>query len=54
MSELIDNCVSLTVTSPPYNVGKLSDLDLDDKKYWKLMESCFQEVYRELQNQEVV
>ena len=46
MSELIDNCVSLTVTSPPYNVGKLSDLDLDDKKYWKLMESCFQEVYR--------
>ena len=31
MSELVDNCISLTVTSPPYNVGKLSDLDLDDK-----------------------
>ena len=24
MGELIDNCVSLTVTSPPYNVVKLS------------------------------
>ena len=33
-------------TSPPYNVGKLSDLDLDDKKYWKMMKSCFEEVYR--------
>ena len=46
MSELVDNCISLTMTSPPYNVGKLSDLDLDDKKYWKLMEQCFKEVYR--------
>ena len=46
MSELVDNCVSLTITSPPYNVGKLSDLDLDEKKYWKLMQKCFQEVYR--------
>ena len=46
MSELVDNCISLTVTSPPYNVGKLSDLDLDDKKYWKMMKSCFEEVYR--------
>ena len=23
MDDLVDNCVSLTVTSPPYNVGKL-------------------------------
>ena len=46
MSELVDNCISLTITSPPYNVGKLSDLDLDDKKYWKMMKSCFEEVYR--------
>ena len=27
MEELVDNCVSLTVTSPPYNIGKDSDLD---------------------------
>src|SRR6056300_973507 len=41
MDDLIDNCISLTVTSPPYNVGKLSDED-----YWKLMRQCFKEVYR--------
>ena len=28
MSELENNSVSLTVTSPPYNIGKDSDLDL--------------------------
>ena len=41
MDYLIDNCVSLTVTSPPYNVGKLSDSDLSDDDYWKLIEQCF-------------
>ena len=46
MDELIDNCISLTVTSPPYNVGKLSDNDLSDEAYWKLIEQCFSEVYR--------
>ena len=46
MDDLIDNCVSLTVTSPPYNVGKLSDSDLSDDDYWKLIEQCFKEVYR--------
>ena len=46
MDDLIDNCVSLTVTSPPYNVGKLSDNDLSDEDYWKLMRQCFKEVYR--------
>ena len=35
MEELVDNCVSLTVTSPPYNIGKDSDLDLNDEEYWK-------------------
>ena len=30
MSELENNSVSLTVTSPPYNIGKDSDLDLTD------------------------
>ena len=46
MDDLIDNCISLTVTSPPYNVGKLSDNDLSDEAYWKLMKQCFKEVYR--------
>lgn len=46
MDDLIDNCVSLTVTSPPYNVGKLSDNNLSDENYWKLMRQCFKEVYR--------
>ncbi|MDA9645309.1 site-specific DNA-methyltransferase [Candidatus Actinomarina] len=46
MDELIDNCVSLTITSPPYNVGKLSDSDLSDDDYWILIEECFKEVYR--------
>lgn len=46
MDELVDNCVSLTITSPPYNVGKLSDSDLSDEDYWKLIEECFKEVYR--------
>ena len=46
MDDLIDNCVSLTFTSPPYNVGKLSDNNLSDEDYWKLMRQCFKEVYR--------
>ena len=46
MDDLIDNCISLTVTSPPYNVGKLSDSNLSDEDYWKLMRKCFKEVYR--------
>ena len=46
MDDLIDNCISLTVTSPPYNVGKLSDNNLSDEEYWKLMRKCFKEVYR--------
>ena len=46
MDDLIDNCISLTVTSPPYNVGKLSDNNLSDDDYWKLMRKCFKEVYR--------
>jgi len=46
MDDLVDNCVALTVTSPPYNVGKLSDSNLEDDEYWKLIEKCFGEVYR--------
>ena len=46
MDDLIDNCISLTFTSPPYNLGKLSDNNLSDEDYWKLMRQCFEEVYR--------
>ena len=46
MEELVDNCVSLTVTSPPYNIGKDSDLDLNDGEYWKMINKVFSETYR--------
>ena len=46
MSELENNSVSLTVTSPPYNIGKDSALDLTDDEYWELMENIFTETYR--------
>ena len=46
MSELLDNSISLTVTSPPYNIGKDSDLNLTDDEYWKLMDKVFNETYR--------
>ena len=46
MEELVDNCVSLTVTSPPYNIGKDSDLDLNDEEYSKMINKVFSETYR--------
>ena len=46
MSELENNSISLTVTSPPYNIGKDSDLDLTDDEYWAMMENIFTETYR--------
>ena len=44
MNELIDNCIS--VTSPPYNIGKDSDEDLSDNEYWEMITKVFEEVYR--------
>lgn len=46
MNELVDNCISLTITSPPYNIGKDSDEDLTDDEYWKMITKVFEEVYR--------
>ena len=46
MNELVNNCVSLTVTSPPYNIGKDSDLDLTDDEYWEMINNVFSETYR--------
>lgn len=46
MSQLPDNCVALMVTSPPYNVGKDYDEDLDLEEYLSLLSGVFTETYR--------
>ena len=46
MSELPNNCIGLTITSPPYNIGKDSDIDLTDEEYLTMMKKIFTEVYR--------
>lgn len=46
MGQLPDDCVALMVTSPPYNVGKDYDDDLDLEQYLGLLERVFTETYR--------
>jgi site-specific DNA-methyltransferase (adenine-specific) len=46
MHQIPDNCVSLMVTSPPYNVGKDYDQDLDIDDYLGLLYRVFVETYR--------
>ncbi len=48
MSTLPDESVHLMVTSPPYNVGKEYDEDLDMDEYRGLLKAVFREVYRKL------
>lgn len=48
MSELPDRCIHLMVTSPPYNVGKEYDEDLNLEDYRKLLGNVWKEVYRVL------
>jgi site-specific DNA-methyltransferase (adenine-specific) len=48
MSELPSNSVHLVVTSPPYNVGKEYDEDLDLNEYREFLKSVFREVKRVL------
>ena len=48
MSNIPDNSVHLMVTSPPYNVGKQYDEDLDFDKYFDLLRDIFSETYRVL------
>ena len=48
MYELPDNSVHLMVTSPPYNVGKEYDEDLDMDNYMGMLKSVFKECYRVL------
>jgi site-specific DNA-methyltransferase (adenine-specific) len=46
MDQLPDNCVALMVTSPPYNVGKEYDEDLNLDEYLGLLDRVFSETYR--------
>ena len=48
MKHLPDNSVHLMVTSPPYNVGKDYDSDLDLEEYKQLLEGVLVETYRVL------
>ncbi len=48
MHEVPDNSVHVSVTSPPYNVGKDYDDDLTGDEYFALLDSVWQEVYRVL------
>lgn len=48
MTELPDNSVHLMVTSPPYNVGKDYDNNLNLEEYLTLLRQVFTETYRVL------
>jgi DNA modification methylase len=48
MQELPDNCVSLMVTSPPYNVGKDYDTDLTLEEYLSFLKRILAETHRVL------
>ena len=48
MAELPDNSVHLMVTSPPYNVSKEYDDDLNLNEYLNLLNTVWQETYRVL------
>jgi DNA modification methylase len=49
MDQIPDNCVALMVTSPPYNVGKDYDDDLDIDEYLALLHRVFTETFRVLE-----
>jgi site-specific DNA-methyltransferase (adenine-specific) len=46
MDQLPSDCVALMVTSPPYNVGKDYDEDLELDEYLDLLRRVFTETYR--------
>jgi site-specific DNA-methyltransferase (adenine-specific) len=46
MNQIPDNCVALMVTSPPYNVGKDYDDDLNLDEYLTLLRDVFTETWR--------
>lgn len=48
MSELPDNSVHLMITSPPYNVGKEYDQDLNLHEYLSMLQRIWKETFRVL------
>lgn len=50
MDDIPDSCLHLMVTSPPYNIGKEYDEDLNLKEYMALLSDVFFETYRVLVN----
>ncbi|MEM3085077.1 MAG: site-specific DNA-methyltransferase, partial [Nitrososphaerales archaeon] len=50
MENIPNESVHLMVTSPPYNVGKEYDADLDLAEYLALLKDVFSETYRVLVN----
>lgn len=50
MAGIPDESIHLVVTSPPYNVGKEYDDDLDLNEYLSLLRTVFSETYRVLVN----
>lgn len=48
MKNIPDSSIQLIVTSPPYNVGKEYDEDLDLKDYFDMLRDVFSETYRVL------
>lgn len=48
MQNIPANCIHLMVTSPPYNVGKEYDEDLDLNEYLSLLHDVLSETYRVL------
>jgi len=49
MDDLPDNSVALMVTSPPYNVGKEYDEDMNLQEYLNFLKKTFIETYRVLE-----
>lgn len=50
MKEIPDNSIHLMITSPPYNVTKEYDDNLDLDEYLDLLKNVFKETYRVLVN----
>ena len=50
LNKIPDSCVHLMVTSPPYNVGKDYDDDLNLEEYMEMLNDVFAETYRILVN----
>ena len=50
LKSIPDSSVHLMVTSPPYNVGKDYDKDMDLQEYFSILDDVFAETYRILVN----